>query len=240
MIKAFRLFGIIVYLHWSLLIFVAMIAIQEANRLSWWQGIVAGSILAIVLFSSVLFHEFAHSLVGRRYGVGFSQITLFVFGGAAKMDNEVRKPWSEFIMAAAGPAASFVLYLVCRAVAVAGVLIGGQDINPHIGVILSVIRQVGELNLLLAGFNMIPAFPMDGGRLLRATLWHFKGFKKATRWASYTGSIFGWTLIGCGALMCFGITVPVFGTGMVSGVWIAFMGWLINSMANRERASLGQ
>jgi Zn-dependent protease len=235
MIRAFKLFGITVYLHWTLLILVALIAFQTINpRIPMWANLLGGIIFAIALLKSVLIHEFAHSLVGRKYGIGFSKITLFMFGGAAQMDNEITSPRSEFFMAAAGPAASFGIFVLCNIIYKIGMIVGlGQD-NIAAQIILFVIYQVGYLNLMLAAFNLIVAYPLDGGRILRAIIWKFKGYYTATKVASRIGQAFGWCLIGSGILMVFGLTVPLFGTGTTNGIWIGFIGWLLDKMARAE------
>ena len=182
----------------------------------WWMGTVG----AIGLFGSIVFHELAHSLVARHYGIPISSITLFIFGGVAQMEKEPPSPKAEFLMAIAGPISSFAL----SAASYLAFEVGYQVQLP-----LSAIGVLGYLafaNSLLGGFNLIPAFPLDGGRALRAGLWHWKNdLRRATRWASMAGSTFGFVL------MMAGILHVITGDFMV-GVW-----WFVMGIFLREAAA---
>ena len=156
----------------------------------WWMGI-AG---ALGLFGSIVIHEFSHSIVARHYGVPIKGITLFIFGGVAEMEEEPPNPKTEFLMAIAGPLAS---------VAIGGVFyaIGAAAQTSWPIEFLAVVGYLSSTNWLLAGFNMIPAFPLDGGRVLRAALWQRSGnLVRATRTAAFAGSSFGTLLIVGGVL----------------------------------------
>ena len=156
----------------------------------WWMGI-AG---ALGLFGSIVIHEFSHSIVARHYGVPIKGITLFIFGGVAEMEEEPPNPKTEFLMAIAGPLAS---------VAIGGVFyaIGAAARTSWPIEFLAVVGYLSSTNWLLAGFNMIPAFPLDGGRVLRAALWQRSGnLVRATRTAAFAGSSFGTLLIVGGVL----------------------------------------
>jgi Zn-dependent protease/predicted transcriptional regulator len=156
----------------------------------WWMGI-AG---ALGLFGSIVIHEFSHSIVARHYGVPMKGITLFIFGGVAEMEEEPPNPKTEFLMAIAGPLAS---------VAIGGVFyaIGAAARTSWPIEFLAVVGYLSSTNWLLAGFNMIPAFPLDGGRVLRAALWQRSGnLVRATRTAAFAGSSFGTLLIVGGVL----------------------------------------
>ncbi len=156
----------------------------------WWMGI-AG---ALGLFGSIVIHEFSHSIVARYYGVPMKGITLFIFGGVAEMEEEPPNPKTEFLMAIAGPLAS---------VAIGGVFyaIGAAARTSWPIEFLAVVGYLSSTNWLLAGFNMIPAFPLDGGRVLRAALWQRSGnLVRATRTAAFAGSSFGTLLIVGGVL----------------------------------------
>ena len=147
----------------------------------WLMGIAS----ALGLFASIVAHEFAHSLVARRQGLPMKGITLFIFGGVAEMGEEPASARTEFLMAIAGPIASIllggVLFLAYRA---------GQGTLPVS--VAGVLFYLSWMNLVLAGFNLIPAFPLDGGRVLRSILWYWKGdLRGATRTASAMGSAFG-------------------------------------------------
>lgn len=184
-----------------------------------WMGIVG----AIGLFASIIFHEYAHALVARRYDLPIRQITLFIFGGVAQMEDEPKTAAAEFWMAIAGPIASFVL------AAVMFVLLAGFDPqNPT--PLAAVVGYLSFINLVLAIFNMVPAFPLDGGRILRAGVWHFTGdFQKATRIAATTGAILAFVLIGLGVL-------NIVGGNFVGGVWLMLIGFFVYSAAGASRA----
>jgi len=156
----------------------------------WWMGI-AG---ALGLFGSIVIHEFSHSIVARHYGVPMKGITLFIFGGVAEMEEEPPNPKTEFLMAIAGPLASVAIGGVFYAIGVAARTSWPIEF-------LAVVGYLSSTNWLLAGFNMIPAFPLDGGRVLRAALWQRSGnLVRATRTAAFAGSSFGTLLIVGGVL----------------------------------------
>lgn len=176
-----------------------------------------GAFSALGLFISIVIHEFSHSIVARRYGIPIAGITLFIFGGVAEMTKEPDHPKAEFLMAIAGPIASLLL---------AGVFWFGFFVSKNAGIpvpIQGVLHYLAFINGILALFNMVPAFPLDGGRVFRATLWHFKGdIKEATRVASKFGTGFGLLLIISGGLF--------FITGnIVAGIWWFLIGMFLRN-----------
>ncbi len=174
----------------------------------WWMG-VAG---ATGLFASLIFHELCHSLVARRYGIPMKGITLFIFGGVAQMDEEPPSAKSEFLMAIAGPLASIGLAASMYLALHAGKIL--QLPLPVVGVV----AYLSFVNGLLAAFNLIPAFPLDGGRVLRALLWRWKNdIRWATRLASTVGAGFGLMLIALGV-------VNLLMGRLVLGIWWALIG----------------
>lgn len=179
----------------------------------WWMGIGG----ALGLFVSIVFHEFCHSVVARRFGMPMKGITLFIFGGVAEMSEEPPSPKSEFLMAIAGPISSVVL---------GGILYGFSQVGRYAGgpePIIAVLLYLALLNVILAVFNMIPAFPLDGGRVLRSILWSVKGdLRWATRIASAFGSGFGLLLVVLGAM-------SFFAGNVVGGVWYFLIGWFIRN-----------
>ncbi|HET9334181.1 MAG TPA: site-2 protease family protein [Gemmatimonadota bacterium] len=174
--------------------------------------------LALALFGSVLAHEFSHSLVARSRGVDVDEITLFIFGGAAKLRDEPRDAASEFLIAAAGPALSVALG--------AAVLILGAVLEPTIPAALHAgLWWLGMINLALAVFNLIPGFPLDGGRILRAILWWRTGdVERATVGAARTGQVIAAILMGVGGFL-------VLTTGNWSWLWEVLIGWFLWSAA---------
>jgi Zn-dependent protease/predicted transcriptional regulator len=182
-----------------------------SNTTYWWMGI-AG---AVGLFASIIFHEFCHSMVARRFGLPIKGITLFIFGGVAEMNEEPKSPKVEFFMAIMGPVSSVILGLLIGA----AVFAGGKMNWPE--PVTGVLKYLVWLNFILAGFNLLPAFPLDGGRVLRAALWKIKGnLRWATRVASRLGSGIGLFFI------IIGIMTFVMG-GFIGGMWYFLIGMFI-------------
>jgi Zn-dependent protease len=181
----------------------------------WWMGAVG----AVGLFVSVILHELSHSLVARRYGLRMRGITLFIFGGVAEMDEEPPSAQAEWMMAIAGPMVSLVLALGFSGMAQVGARVGWP--LPVTGVL----SYLGMINRLLAIFNLVPAFPLDGGRVLRAMLWRWKGsLRWATRIASRCGAIFSMTLMLLGVL-------NVLGGNLIGGLWMFLIGVFLGDAA---------
>ncbi len=173
---------------------------------------------AIALFLCVLLHELGHALVARRVGVQMRGITLFIFGGVAEMTQEPRTPRDEFLIAIGGPIVTIALALLF--------LLAG--LAPWIDAVAGVISYLFIVNLVLLGFNAIPAFPLDGGRVLRAALWHLKGsLRRATRISSRIGAGFAV------ALMVFAVL------HLVTGNFIGAMWWFLIGMFLRGAAGMG-
>lgn len=184
---------------------------------TYWSMAVLG---AAGLFFSLLFHELSHSVVARYYGLPIQGITLFLFGGVAEMEEEPQDARTELLMAIAGPIASVVLGV---AFFVLSKLMLGAGVPEHVA---GVPRYLGLVNGLLAGFNMIPAFPLDGGRAFRAALWQWRGdLTWATRIATRAGEGFGLLLIALGVLHA------------VSGNFVAGMWWFLIGLFLRGSAS---
>ncbi len=182
-----------------------------ANATYWWMG-VAG---AIGLFASIVFHELCHSLVARRFGMPIKGITLFLFGGVAEMNEEPPSPKAEFLMALMGPVSSVVLGALLALVVFAAGWVDWPE--PVTGVL----TYLAWLNFILAGFNLLPAFPLDGGRVLRSALWKIKGnLRWATRIASGLGSGIGLFFI------IIGIMTFIMG-GFIGGMWYFLIGMFI-------------
>jgi Zn-dependent protease/predicted transcriptional regulator len=177
----------------------------------WSMGVTA----ALGLFASIVLHELGHSLVARRYHVPIRGITLFIFGGVAQMEREPDRPWAEFAIAIAGPIASFCVAIACWLLLRAAVAVG-------MGLpIAGVLAYLASINVFLAVFNLVPAFPLDGGRIFRALLWAWKG---SLRWATRVASIVGGS---------FGILLVAFGVWRVltgdftGGMWSVLLGLFV-------------
>jgi Zn-dependent protease/CBS domain-containing protein len=170
-------------------------------------------VATLLFFGSVLLHELSHSLVALRNGLKISGITLFIFGGVSKMTDEPRSPGVEFRMAIAGPAASFVLAAVFFA------LSRLVDAGPA-HVFGTVFLWLAVVNAMLGAFNLLPGFPLDGGRVLRAGLWQwFSNLGEATRIASAFGQGLGTLMIVGGVFLAL--------IRDISGLWLAFIGWFL-------------
>jgi Zn-dependent protease/CBS domain-containing protein len=227
--------GIRIATNWSVTVIFALIAVglgtlqfPSANpRQSALTYALASVITTIVFFASLLAHELAHSLVARRYRLTVTSITLFLFGGISQLSGEVPSPSAELRIAGAGPLTSLLLggVFVGGAAALAGTSPARASLP---GVVLTALAYLGFTNLALAVFNIIPAAPLDGGRLLRALVWWRTGDRvKATVWAGRAGQVLGWVFIA-GGLYAF------FATENFSWVWIALIGWFVTSGATAE------
>jgi Zn-dependent protease/CBS domain-containing protein len=241
-----RILGVAVTLDWSLLIIFLLLTLTLSVGIlpAWhpdWGGltILLTAVVAAVLFlASVLVHELSHAVVGRQLGIRVRHITLFVFGGMAHMENEPRTWRAEFGMAIAGPLTSLALGFV--SLYLAGLAGGPVQFDPEhpmkavsaLNPLATILVWLGPINILLGLFNMVPGFPLDGGRVLRAILWGLSGdLMRATRWAALSGRAVAWLLIASGFAMIFGVQVPLFGSGVVEGLWIALIGWFLNNAA---------
>jgi Zn-dependent protease/CBS domain-containing protein len=218
-ITLFRLLGFEVKVDLSWVVIAALVTWSLASSVFpeslpsqqpafyWLMGIIG----AVGLFASIVFHEFSHSLIARMQGLNMRGITLFIFGGVAEMTEQPASPRVEFLMSIVGPLSSLVLSGVFYLVS----LLPLPD-APTI-----VLRWLGSINVILAVFNMIPAFPLDGGRVLRSALW---AIKKDLRWATRIASLFG---SGFGILLILVGLVNFFYGNFIGGLWLALIGMFI-------------
>jgi Zn-dependent protease len=240
-----RLFGIRVGVNysWFLILFVVIFvlwdSLSETLDASDTTVYVVAVVAAASFFASIVAHEFGHALAARREGIQVEGIDLFLFGGVMKMSRDTDSPGAEFRVAAAGPLVTLVLMLLAAG---AAVVLAGSDsfwdaarlsatadaTPPEVVVSLLV-----SMNLLLLVFNLVPAFPLDGGRIARAIAWKITGDRhRATRFAARIGIGFGWSL------MLGGLALVVFAEGYAfDGIWFGALGWLLASAA---RGTLAQ
>jgi Zn-dependent protease/CBS domain-containing protein len=225
----FRIAGIDIGIHYTWLFIFVLISWSLAQRffpqqypgwdtVSYW---ITGVLAALLLFVSVLLHELAHSLVARARGMPVSSITLFIFGGVSNLEEEPERPRVEFAMAIVGPLTSLAL---------AGLFWGlTQTVSDKESPLAAMLAYLALINLILAVFNLMPGFPLDGGRVLRSILWGTTGsLSRATNIAATVGRFFGWGLIA------FGLFQLLTGN-FLGGLWIAFIGWFLSSAADASR-----
>jgi Zn-dependent protease/CBS domain-containing protein len=240
-----RLFGISIHIDWSWLLIFFLITWNLAtsfaqvhpawgSALTWSVAVAA----ALLFFASVLAHELAHALVAKAQHIPVRNITLFLFGGVSNIEHDPPSPRAEFLMAIVGPITSIVLGIVFLLAAGLGVgAMGDAAANPaalaaRLDPLTTLLLWLGPVNLILGIFNLVPGFPLDGGRVLRSILWAAtKNLRTATRWASWIGQAIAWLMIVGGIAMIFGTQLPFFGTGVVSGVWLAVIGWFLSNAA---------
>lgn len=223
-----KLFGIRVEVDLSWLLIFALVSWTLADRVfpeeypDWSEGTAwgVGVVAALLLFGTVLLHELAHALVAKARGLEVPKITLFIFGGVSHLGRQPASAREEFFIAAAGPAASIVV-----AAAAIGIAIASSGRNEYVEAVAS---YLGFVNGILAAFNLLPGFPLDGGRVLRSLVWgRTRSFRRATEVASGVGVAFGYGLIFAGlGFMLFGY--------LINGIWFAFIGWFLMSAARAE------
>ncbi|TBR57532.1 site-2 protease family protein [Westiellopsis prolifica IICB1] len=224
------LFGIPLFLDplWFVILGLATlnfgVAYQELGTVWAWS---AGVVMALLLFASVLLHELGHSLVARSQGIKVNSITLFLFGGIAAIEEESKTPGKAFQVAIAGPAVSIALFLLLRLAA---------DVLPNTSSLRIMIGDLARINLVLALFNLIPGLPLDGGQVLKAAVWKATGNRfQAVHWAAKTGQILGY------AAIALGLAVDYFTGELVTGLWIALLGWFgIRNATTYDRITILQ
>jgi Zn-dependent protease/CBS domain-containing protein len=230
--RLFRVSGIPIYVDASWLLILALLTGTLSTEfhkvfegMAWGAAIALALVTAILFFTCIVLHELGHAIVGRAQGMHIRGITLFLFGGVAELGDEPHSARGEFLMAIAGPVVSAVLALLFWL---------GALILPasEAGVISS---YLAEINFFVLAFNLVPAFPLDGGRVLRSALWAAKGdLRYATYVASQAGRAFAWFLIADGALsLFFPLPFPLNG-----GLWFIIIGFFLNYAARSSYRSL--
>jgi len=202
---------------------------EWSRATSWSTALLAG----LLFFASLLAHELSHSLVARRFGIRVPRITLFIFGGMAEIESEAETPSAELAIAIAGPLMSLALSIFFSIVAanlvdentlkemMANLEAGVSALNP----LATACVWLSSVNLMLAIFNMVPGFPLDGGRVFRALVWRFTGNRLlATRYAAMTGKGFGWVIMGLGLWNLLVLK-------SAGGLWLMLIGWFLSHLA---------
>jgi Zn-dependent protease len=241
-ITLFHFRGIKVAVDWSwflVLFLVILYMAQFYERLLGESGTATTPFLLAVLsavgfFGSILLHEFGHAIAALRNGIGITSIQLWIFGGMARMDREADTPGTELKVALAGPLVTLAIVVVLT---VGGIAAAGADEFKEAAIletgsgasgVLAMVAWLASINLLVLVFNMLPAFPMDGGRVARAIAWWKTGDRNAaTRFAANLGRLFGYAFIAAGLYMV--VTDSIF--GLFGGIWLALIGMVINGSA---------
>jgi len=222
--KLGEIFGIPVRLHYTWFFIFVLITAQLVAYLPtpepyiFWQRMVLGIVASLLLFISIIAHELAHSLVAVKNDIPVKDITLFVFGGVSQLTKEASRPTTEILIAIIGPLASILI---------AGIFQGIHLLLIEANELLATIAQwLAFINALMAMFNLIPGFPLDGGRVFRAITWLSTGnYMQATRIATLSGRMIGYVFIAGGIIFMF-ITHE-----WISGLWLAFIGWFLETAA---------
>jgi Zn-dependent protease/CBS domain-containing protein len=235
-IQLARVFGIRIGASpsWFVVLFVFIYIVSDFFRHELGGSVTEAYVVAVcavlLFFVSLVLHELGHALVARRLGIGISGIDLWFFGGVAKMTRDSDSPGTEFKVAAAGPAVTLVFVALC--VALSALISQGAALDvmrlssdSEVSPTLALLGFLGSINVFLFLFNLVPAFPLDGGRLARALIWKITGDRnRATRIAGRVGEGFAYLLVG------FGIFLAARGN-LVDGLWIAVLGWFIAQSA---------
>ena len=247
-----KVFGIDIRIAWSWVFIFVLLTWNLAAVFSGWHpawpilestGIALTA--SLLFFGCILLHELAHSVVAMGFGVRVRSITLFLFGGVSNIEREPPSPKAEFLTAIAGPITSILLGFGFLLAASLTTAVSLKDTGTawsgfaQLGPLETLLVWLGPINIIIGVFNLIPAFPLDGGRVLRSILWGLGGdLRLSTRRVSSIGQTFGWLFIVAGIAMVFGMRVPFFGTGLASGVWLAFIGWFLRSAASQADTRL--
>ena len=226
-----RISGIEIGVHYTWLLIFALITfslgvgyyplIVPGLAPSTYWGLGAAS--ALLLFLSVLIHELSHSILAQRRGLPVRGITLFIFGGVSSIEQEATSPRDEFWISFVGPLSSLIL---------AGVFFGLSFLAAGGSVVSALLSYLATINLALAIFNLLPGFPLDGGRVLRAIIWAVTGdHRKATNWAAAVGHLLAFLLIAFGF-------IQILEGNWLGGIWTAFIGWFLNGAADSSRQAV--
>src|SRR5262245_32562006 len=226
-LRLFTVRGIEVGVHYSWLIIFGLVTYTLAvgvfpdalrgERISFYEFWILGAITSLLLFASVLIHELAHSFVAQARGINAKSITLFIFGGVSNLGGDAKDSTTEFVVAIVGPLTSFVLAAISFAAA-------SVIDEPRTAIVLSYLFFI---NLTLGIFNLVPGFPLDGGRVLRAILWRVTGnVKRATVWAANVGKLVAILMFAYAAY------TVVINNNFIGGLWTAAIAWFLFTAAS--------
>jgi Zn-dependent protease/CBS domain-containing protein len=247
-----KIFGVELRVDWSWVFIFVLLTWNLISVFSRWhpewpafEALMVAGAASLAFFAGILLHELAHSVVAMSYGLKVRSITLFLFGGVSNIEREPPSAKAEFFTAIVGPVTSIGLGVGFLAVASVVTSLpmpdaaGGWSSFGHLGPLATLLVWLGPINIMIGLFNCIPGFPLDGGRVLRSALWAITGdLRLATRAASATGQAVGGLFIIAGIAMSFGARLPFFGTGFISGLWLAFIGWFLHGAASQATTRL--
>jgi Zn-dependent protease/CBS domain-containing protein len=233
-IRIGRVAGIDILVHWSWFAIFGL--------LTWWlatgffqdvyenwsaaEAWVVSVITVLLFFASILLHELSHSLVAKRLGLPVKSITLFIFGGVSSLTTEPSSARQEFQVAIAGPLTSFAIGILCGVLTAIAYILGEENSPPA-----AIVEYLAVINIAVGVFNLLPGFPLDGGRVLRSALWaRSKNMLTATRWAANSGTVISFGLIALGV-------VSVLAGNFIGGIWFIVIGWFLR---NASEASYQQ
>jgi Zn-dependent protease len=240
-----RLFGIDFRVDPSWLFIFVLISWSLTSLFGSWHpdwsiatSLIVALIAAVTFFVSIILHELAHSAVALAYGIPVRDITLHLFGGVSNIEKEPPTPQAELLMAIVGPIASIGLGLAMLLASAVLIDVRVPDVDSaeslvsRLGPLETLLVWLGPVNVVVGLFNLIPGFPLDGGRVLRAIVWRITGdLDKATRVAGGAGQAVGWLFVILGAAMALGVRLPFFGRGITSGLWLAMIGLFLRNAA---------
>jgi Zn-dependent protease/predicted transcriptional regulator len=239
-----RVFGIDIHVNWSWLLIFGLVSWslsltfgQIHNEWSlnvrWGMAVLA----AFLFFCSVLAHELAHSLVALARGVPVANITLFMFGGVSNMQREPSSAAEEMVITIVGPLMSLFLGAACLVIGAGAMAVDinsltAPSILARLQPVNTTLAWLGSVNIMIGFFNLIPAFPLDGGRIVRSLIWAvLNDVRRSTRWATWLGQGIAWMMIVSGLAMVFGLELPLVGGDIFNGVWLIFIGIFLQHAA---------
>ncbi len=239
-----RVFGIEIHVNWSWLFIFGLVSWslsltfgqihhEWSLNMRWGMAMLA----AFLFFWSVLAHELAHSLVALARGVPVANITLFMFGGVSNMQREPASPAEEMVITIVGPLMSLFLGAACLVVGTGGMKVDAASLTApailaQLQPLNTALAWLGSVNIMIGFFNLIPAFPLDGGRMVRSLIWAvLNDIRRSTRWATRFGQAVAWSLIAGGLVIIFGLKLPILGGDLLNGLWLVLIGIFLHVVA---------
>jgi Zn-dependent protease/predicted transcriptional regulator len=226
-------FAIFFLITWSLSATFGQIHREWTVEMRWGLALLA----SLLFFLSVLAHELAHSLAALARGVPVKSITLFMFGGVSNIEREPSTPSEELFITIVGPLTSLFFGAIFLVLGAGGIVrtdgLNTSSLLAQLPPLKTILAWLGSVNIMVGLFNLIPAFPLDGGRVVRALFWGLtQNLRRSTRWASLMGQGIAWLFMLAGGAMLVGGRIPFLGSGLFNGLWMVFIGWFLNNAAS--------